>query len=199
MLSSSFLNILPKIRTRNLGVIWINKWYKICIASSITCHNNKGDKNMSNDIDKSVIYIGNSLSQCVKSILSGAMPIENVVRIECGTMIPNFEALESMVTDGYFGYRYDKVLSMEVVEYLLFRGKIVQPRLDGDSKVLHEVWTPEKEWVRKDNQHKSVGQKRVSDQYTNRLNEKLLAQSTVIAATDVLEDTRVVEENPCRL
>jgi hypothetical protein len=152
---------------------------------------------MSNDIDKSVMYIGNSLSGCVNSILSGTMPIENVVRIECGTMIPNFEALESMVARDYFGYRYDKMLSMEVVEYLLFRGKIVQPRLDGDSKVLHEDWTPETKWVRKDNQRKSVGQKQFSDAYTTRLNEKLLAQRTILAAQEVLEDTRVVEDNPC--
>ncbi len=144
-------------------------------------------------INTDVMYIGNSLSMCVRDILAGRMPIENVERIEAGTMIPNFESLQRMIQEDYFGYRFDKDLTLEVVEYLLFRGKIVQCRLLGDSKVCKEPWTKMLDWKWQDHQESSPGQKEHSDGYTARLNAKLEAQQAMIKAQETLEDMSVVE------
>ena len=139
-------------------------------------------------------YIGNSFGQCVVSILSGDMPIENVLRIEAGTSIPNMESLKTMISKGYFGSDFDNDLTLELCEYLLFRGMVRQCRLEGDWKINPEAWTEESKWKRNKFQETSASQAEHSQGYTDRLNKKINAQIEIHRNRAVLDCVKVVED-----
>ena len=133
--------------------------------------------------NKSPRYIGNSFGGCIKAIIKGDMPLEHVARNECGTSIPSFEALRKVIDD-YSEYTFeglDKSLILEVAEYFLFRGKFSQCRLDGNSKILKELWTPVSDWNPKDHMDENdYHDQERADEFVSRLNKKLAAQQELL-------------------
>ena len=144
--------------------------------------------------DYSHMYIGNSLSQCILSILRGDMPLENVRRIEAGTAIPNYEALKSMIFEqDYFGTKYDKHLILELCEYLLFRGKIVQCRLNGTWKVCKETWTIDHDWEDAEHQEPSEGAEDHALKYQDRMKKKLMLSWEIVEKQAEMDSITVVD------
>ena len=137
------------------------------------------------------MYVGHSFGGCIRSILNGSMPIEQVDRIEVGTSIPSFKSLNFMIDDGYFGHRFDKALILEVCEYFLFRGKFVQCRLEGFSKYAPDMWTSVDDYNAEDFQRPCEFNKERANGFADTLRTKLDAQHAIIKARDVLDYTAV--------
>ena len=119
------------------------------------------------------MYVGHSFGGCMHSILSGSMPIEQVDRIECGTSIPSFAALNKVIDNYDLGRDYDLGLVLEVAEYFLFRGKFVQCRLEGFSKYAPDMWTPVDDYKAEDYQRPCNHAAERANVFTTNLRTKL--------------------------
>ena len=76
--------------------------------------------------------VGWSMSRCIRDIYFGKVSIDDVVVIECGTMVSSFESLNDLVTSYIFqgvwkGMERDKIF--DILEPLLFTGRIRQERV----------------------------------------------------------------------
>mgnify|MGYP003661494601 CR=1 FL=1 len=140
------------------------------------------------------MYVGHSFGGCMHSILNGSMPIEQVDRIECGTSIPNFKALEKVIEDYNLGHDYDLGLVFEVAEYFLFRGKFVQCRLEGFSKYAPDMWTSVDDYKAEDFQRPCSHNNKRANRFITNLRTKLDAQHAIIKAKEVLNYTKVDSE-----
>lgn len=74
--------------------------------------------------------IGLSLSFCVADILRGNVSVEDVVEIIANTRIQNLDAWKDTVENYSRMYWNNDPRASEICEYLLFTGKIKQPRID---------------------------------------------------------------------
>ena len=106
--------------------------------------------------DKRRRYIGTSLSACVRDMLSGVMPLNNVAGIISNTAIKSMKQLKEWAGAENFehpltkkGYNYEELVA--VFDHLMFKSVFMQWRVligeyDGESQ--HNPWTESKEiWM----------------------------------------------------
>ena len=105
---------------------------------------------MTNEVDVQIenatkMLMGHSLSSCVGQILSGKVKLKHVLRIDAGTRITSLQDLNSV----FLQYQwcawepYRLADAIEIVEQLLFTGRLHQARVHGryTGRPDGEIWT----------------------------------------------------------